>query len=286
MRKQNKIFLTGATGFIGSHVLQQAELQKIAIKAHRRSPNSFPKIKLVSQPEWIDTPLDHLAPEHFASCDTLIHLASPGVSPQKATADELIYWNVVAFHKLLENATQGGVKRFILTGTFAEYGLAANQYDCIPSSCELLPTTDYAASKAAAWAIAHAFAVQKNVELCMLRIFSAYGEGQNEDNFWPSLRKAALAGEDFEMTAGEQVRDYIHVSDVARKTLKAATTSELQRGNPAQFNLASGNPTTMRKFAEKYWSEWQATGKLLVGKLPYRHNEVMKFRSNRSSIFE
>ena len=55
------------------------------------------------------------------------------------------------------------------------------------------------------------FAVQEHIELCYLRIFSAFGDGQFADNFWPALQLAAESGSDFPMTAGEQVRDYVAV---------------------------------------------------------------------------
>ena len=50
-------------------------------------------------------------------------------------------------------------------------------------------------------------AIEKKIEVIVLRPFEVFGEGQHESLFWPSLQKAALAGEDFAMTAGEQFRD-------------------------------------------------------------------------------
>ena len=46
------------------------------------------------------------------------------------------------------------------------------------------------------------------------RIFSAYGDGQYENNLWPSLKRAANSGEDFKMTNAEEIRDFIHVDEV------------------------------------------------------------------------
>jgi nucleoside-diphosphate-sugar epimerase len=283
--KHTKIFLTGGTGFIGSHFLLRAGQQGIPVRALRRNGASKTRFDIKFQPEWIERQLDELLPNDFFGCDSLVHLASPGVSPQQANMEDLLYWNVLVFRKILDAAASAGIRRFIIAGTFAEYGRAADGLESIPSYCNLSPTTDYAAAKAAACMIAHSFSVTANVELCYLRIFSAYGEGQHVENFWPALRSAALAGEDFKMSPGEQIRDYIPVDQVANCFLDAATSGDFSPGQPKQFNIGSGQPTTMKDFAEKLWSDWNARGKLLVGALPYRPNEVMRYVPAQESLY-
>lgn len=282
--EQPPVFLTGGTGFIGSHFLQLAGVGRVPIRALRRNSTSSTKFPVSTPPEWIEGALDALTAEHFEGCRTLVHLASPGVSPQQATCQELIYWNVLAFEKMINTAAAAGVKRFIVAGTFAEYGRGADGHEFIPGDCNLMPTTPYAASKAAAWMIAQSFAVEKQIEFCWLRIFSAYGEGQHPANFWPALRAAALAGEDFRMSPGEQIRDYIEVEKVASLFLKAATSLDLRAGAPVQYNIGSGTPVSMRSFAERFWKEWNAQGRLHVGALPYRDNEVMRFVPDAGSL--
>lgn len=283
--RQSPIFLSGGTGFIGSHVIRLAGDTGIPIRALRRSATSGMRLPSKIQPEWIEGQLDSLTPEYFENCRTLIHLASPGVSPQKATYSELIYWNILAYEKMLEAAISAGVKRIIVAGTFAEYGRAADAHDFIPPNCNLAPTTHYAASKAAAWMVSQSLAVDHKIEFGWLRIFSAYGVGQHPSNFWPALKSAAEAGEDFKMSPGEQIRDYIEVEKVAALFIKAATSLNLLPGQPKQYNVGSGIPVTMREFAAKFWSHWNAKGRLLIGALPYRPNEVMRFAPDPKTIF-
>ena len=271
-----KLFITGGTGFIGSHLLQQALDSGCQVVALRR-PGSIPKLELPRQPIWCETPLDQLGGDDFQGCTTLIHLASVGVSPQKATWMEMFYWNVTATLRLIEQAHAAGIKRVVLAGTFAEYGHSADHYDPIPADAPLLPTYGYAASKAAAFTAVYAFAIEHGMELCYLRIFSAYGEGQHGANFWPSLKAAALQGQDFEMTAGEQVRDYVSVEAVAKVFLTAAMRSDLNMTKPLVRNVGTGQAVSMRQFAEYWWHHWNSTGRLRIGALPYRANEVMRF---------
>jgi nucleoside-diphosphate-sugar epimerase len=91
------------------------------------------------------------------------------------------------------------------------------------------------------------------------------------------MRRAALNGEDFEMSAGEQLRDFIPVEEVASKLLLATTDSAQSCGAAKIVNLGSGRAQTLREFAELWWHKWNAPGQLKIGAVPYRKNEVMSF---------
>jgi len=272
-----KIFLTGGTGFIGSHLLRLLGTTNHKVTALRRG-TSQPCIDIGREPLWLVKAMDRLEPIDFSGIDTLVHLASVGVSPKSATWRDLLYWNVTAMVDILEKAHTGGVRRFVIAGSFAEYGLAADKYDFIPADAPLLPTSPYAASKAAGFILANAFAIEKSIDLYYLRIFSAYGEGQYINNFWPSLRAAALRGDDFPMTPGAQVRDFMPVERVAEAFLcSIEDPSVAQNGVPFVANVGTGHPLTMLEFAETCWAEWGAKGQIIAGATPYRVNEPMRF---------
>jgi nucleoside-diphosphate-sugar epimerase len=147
----------------------------------------------------------------------------------------------------------------------------------IPTTAPLEPTGPYHASKAAATVAALALAHMDKRECAILRPFHVYGEGEDATRFWPSLRTAALEGQDYPMTQGEQVRDFVAVEDVAARFLDVAINSNLKPGNPEIHNIGSGKPQTLRAFAEQWWNKWEARGKLLFGAIPYRENEVMRY---------
>lgn len=271
-----KIFLTGGTGFIGTHFLRSPHGRSHEILALRR-PGSSCCLPLRNEPTWVSGGLDTVAEQRLAGCDALVHLASPGVSPKKADWEELFKWNVTETLRLVDSARRAGVRRVVVAGTFAEYGRSADRFDPIPPEAPLEPTYGYAASKAAASVALNAYAIEHGVELAYLRVFSAFGDGQFEANFWPALKKAALAGNDFPMTSGEQVRDYMPVEDVASCFWTVVTRTVLTPGRPLTANVGSGRAVSMRDFAEEWWARFQAAGSLQIGALPYRSNEVMKF---------
>ena len=272
-----KIFITGGTGFIGSHILSLLGKTKHKVIALRRA-GSVPCINITKEPVWLEKEMEQLEASDFNGVDVIVHLASVGVSPKVASWHELLHWNVVVMLDLMSKANAAKVNRFVLAGSYIEYGLSADKYDFIPTDAPLLPTSPYAASKAAGFIAANTFAIEEQIELCYLRIFSAFGDGQYINNFWPSLRKAALKGEDFLMTPGGQIRDFIHVSQVADSFLQTIENGNLvQAGSPLVANIGTGYPMSVLDFAKKHWAEWGAKGKIVAGAIPYRPNEPMRF---------
>ena len=234
--------MTGGTGFIGSHFLNRAFQAGHEAVALRRSVRSAPRVPLAATPKWIDSPMDRLRVEDFEGCEALVHFAAHSANVPYDTLENCIRWNVLAPLKLFSVAADAGVKTFLVAGSCFEYGRSAERYDFIPPDAPLEPTLSYPASKAAASVAFHAFACERNIRLLNLRIFQVFGEGELETRFWPSLRKAALAGEDFPMTAGEQVRDFIPVEKVAQAFMVALTRTDLKPGQPRVENLGATRP--------------------------------------------
>ena len=270
-----KLFVTGGTGFVGTHFLQQASARGHEIVAQRRL-GSQPRLPVANQLRWVDRPLDANFEDVLVGCDALVHLASHTPNPPYAPLDECLYWNVYASLKLARQAQLSGISQFLVAGSCFEYGLAAENQTFISTDTPLQPTLSYPTSKAAASVAFEGFARESMVKLKNLRIFQVYGEGEGEKRFWPSLRDAALAGRNFPMTKGEQVRDFITVEDVARQFCEHLDFSNSIAGQPEVHHVASGQPQTLRAFAEFWWKQWQATGRLQPGAVPYRHNEIMR----------
>lgn len=270
-----RIFVTGGTGFIGSHFLKLAIDQGYEVVALRR-PGSTPRIQLQKEPIWIDGTLEDDLRAGFSGCNTLVHLASHGVDLQ-ATWEDCFRWNVVASIVTWHAAVEAGVRRLIIAGSCFEYGQSAENYDFIPCSAPLLPTASYHSSKAAATMAAIGLAIDKQVQVAVLRPFHTYGEGEAAHRFWPALRNAALAGENFPMTSGTQLRDFTHVSDMAAKFVEAVKRTDLQPGKPVIENLGSGHPCTLYEFARSEWERLGATGQLIPNMIPMRKNEVMRY---------
>ena len=271
-----RLFLTGATGFVGSHVLSAALAAGHEVIALRRTPATGPVVPLDCQPEWCSGDLATLQASQLRGVDAVVHLAATGVSPKSASWYELVQTNVILSLRLMELCGVAGVQRIVVAGTCHEYGSAALRYFAIPPDAPLEPLNPYGASKAAAFQIMRTFSSQQGLELFYGRLFSVYGEGQFEGNFWPSLRRVALAGEDFPMTSGRQISDFIPVASVAAHLLAACSRSDMTPGSPLVANIGSGQPKTLLEFAESEWNRLGATGKLLPGALPDRSDQIYR----------
>lgn len=270
-----RVFITGATGFIGSHFVNAALEAGHEVLALRR-PDSEPRIAMQREPNWIYGQLGEIAESAFDGCDVFVHHAAHGVSPQPTNWRDAFHWNVEQALLQWEIAISAGIQRFLISGSSAEYGVSASRYDFIPPDAPLEPVGPYAASKAAASIAAIALARERELRLTYLRIFSAFGDGQYKGNLWPSLRSKALARDDFAMTSGEQIRDFVPVERVADRFVEELAFESVLPGRPRIANVGSGQPQSVLDFASHWWCAWHAKGRLKPGAVAYGEGELMR----------
>jgi len=269
--------MTGGTGFIGSHFLKLALAAGNSVRAIRRTAESRSRIPIAQQPDWLDRPIDQVTSEDLQGCDVLVHLAAhTGNIPYDNLAN-CFNWNVSAVISLFEQARLAGIKRYIVAGSCFEYGASGERYDRIPTDAPLEPTNSYAASKAAATIALMQWAKEHRLDIEIIRVFHVYGEGELGTRLWPSLQRAALAGLDFAMTKGEQIRDFIDVQQCASIFLWRSALRPQCLSQQLIFNMSSGRPQTILEFSQLWWDKWHAKGELLIGRLPYRDGEVMQY---------
>jgi len=271
-----KIFLTGGTGFIGSYFIENAIDNGYELICLRR-PGSKNKRKLKNKPIWLDGSFDDDCNDELKRCDVFVHLAAHSTNFPYDTLENCLHWNVIAPLKLLERAKNSRIKKFIIIGTGFEYGLSGEKYKYIPVEAPLVPKMNYAVSKAVGSLVFSQWALENKLKLKYLRIFQVYGEGEDQNRLWPSLKKAAKSGEDYELTNGDQVRDFTYVNDIANKIIDELQYFNFKNGNTLFKNIGSNKPQTVREFAEYWWNHWNATGKLIFGAKEYRKDEIMRF---------
>lgn len=271
-----KIFITGANGFIGRHVVTKAlnEGHKVvALSFSNKDQNSNNSTNIT----WVQGSLEDDLRYAISGCDAMVHLAAYGVDPRYDSWEEAFRWNVNASLKILKDAHELNVRRIIFIGSCSEYGKSAERYDYIPCDAPLEPVNSYGASKAAGTLAAMAYARQHNLEVAVLRLFHVYGEGEGPDRFWPSLIRAAINEKDFAMTMGEQIRDFTPVEFVANSIIEIATKQSIKSGEPIIKNIGMGRPKSLLSFANEIWLKNNAKGKLLPGEINYRDNEIMRY---------
>ena len=273
-----RIFVTGASGFLGNYIIRNLLNYDFKILVLNRSLKS--NFQFDSKIKIVKKGIEELNVKDIENVDIIIHLASAGVSPKKVSLVELENTNVEASSRLIELAYKAGVRRFIVAGSCLEYGEEANNWEYIPPNAILKPICNYSKSKAKAFIKIKEFALKKNIELFYGRIFSAYGNGQFKENFWPSLKSAAISGNDFTMTSGNQIRDFIKVEEVAQHFVNAILRKDIVSFKPLVVNIGNGYGTSLRNFAIKEWKNFNASGKLIIGGLESRPNEIQRMVAN------
>ncbi len=269
------VFVTGGTGFIGSHFVNLLHKQGHRVFALRRQ-GSRPRIALDSEPTWIDGDYNYDHHEVLANCDSFVHFAAYGVSSNSNDWSGCLLHNVSSPIRLWIQAISTNIKRFLIIGSCFEYGLSSKRYDFIPCSASLEPTTAYAFSKASASMAAHSLSIHYKLSTVIARPFHVYGDGEAIGRLWPSLRSAALSCDDFPMTTGEQIRDFQPVESTVDQLLNWLDYLYTDPLLPFFINLGTGNPQSLLAFAQSQWRIHNAKGRLLPGLIPHRIDEIWR----------
>jgi nucleoside-diphosphate-sugar epimerase len=214
--------------------------------------------------------------EWFRGVEVFIHLASHTPNPPYASLSESIYWNVFLPIKCAELAHDAGVNKLIVAGSMFEYGLSWKTCEYLDVNSPLMPNNSYGTSKASASVAFEGFSREKKIKLKLLRFFQVFGEGEQSNRFWPSLKAAALAGDDFPMSHGQQIRDFINVSDLSRILVRELDFDRVEAGVPTVKNISMGDSKTLLEFAEYWWAVFNARGVIRPGLIPYRNEELMR----------
>lgn len=271
-----KIFLTGGTGFIGSNFINYAHSKGIELVCLRRK-GSKPRVKLTKNPIWIEGTIDDNLSKELSKCDVLIHLASHSTNVPYDTIEKCLEYNLFSSLKFLNQAKASGISKFIVAGTGFEFGKSGERYSKIPNNAPLEPTMTYPASKAAASIIFYQWAIENIIKFKYLRIFQVFGNGEDENRLWPSLKRAAYSGLDYPLTIGEQVRDFIDVENLVELIYAELNFKNCENGVPIYKNIGIGKGQSIKQFAKFWWKKWKAPGKLKFGEVEYRKNEIMRF---------
>ena len=278
-----KIFVTGGTGFIGSHFINCAIEAGHDLIVQRR-PGSVPRVKLFSEPDWVEKELDQDFTRDLTTCDALVHFAAHTPNPPYGTLEDCLYWNVTTSSNLIRQAAELGIGKIIVAGTCFEYGTSANGQDYVHPGSEMRPQQSYPISKAAATTVLTSVARQLNLKLKVMRIFQVFGPGESTSRFWPSLCDAAVNGDDFSMSAGTQIRDFIEVREVAKQFVNALDFLGVESGHPQLSNVGSGKGQSLFEFASTWWSYFGAKGQLKPGLIGMRKGETARLVANIDDV--
>ena len=267
-----KILVTGATGFVGQHVITELLKYDHQIFAAVRSKKSVTNLPATIQIVEID--LDNLEADknyfhESGNPDLLIHLAWQGLPNYKERFH--IEKNLPSHSAFLKNMVENGLQNLVVTGTCFEYGMKDG---CLSEDMESDPQNPYAIAKDGLRKFLEELQQQNPFIFKWIRLFYMYGKGQNPNSLLSQLENALQKGDAvFNMSGGEQLRDYLPIETVAEYIVKIALQNKIN----GIINCCSGVPVKVKTFVENYLEKNNKKINLNLGYYPYPDYEAMAF---------
>jgi dTDP-6-deoxy-L-talose 4-dehydrogenase (NAD+) len=276
-----KILVTGATGFVGNHVIKALLQQGIEVVATSRNPQKaqqydwFPQVTYLPSDLAVNPTTNFY--EFFGKPTHVIHLAWEGLPNYK----DLFHFerNLPHSYRFVKNLVENGVQNITITGTCFEYGM---QNGCLAEKLPTNPQNPYGLAKDTLRKYLEMLQQKLPFQLKWIRLFYMYGQGQSEKSILSQLDRALQNQEStFNMSGGEQLRDYLPIEVVANKIIILT----LQPVNGI-FNCCSGTPISIRKLVENHLATKQQSIRLNLGYYPYPDYEPMAFWGDNTKYNE
>ncbi|KAE9645754.1 NAD(P)-dependent oxidoreductase [Pseudomonas sp. PB106] len=267
-----KVLVTGATGFVGRHLVAALLARGCEVRAVARNAQTAQGMPWINDVDFVSA--DVHAPDLDVAAlvkdiDTLAHLAWPGLPNYRA----LFHFehNLMADYRFIKSAVEAGVQQVLVTGTCFEYGMQSGP---LSESTEPQPSNPYGLAKHTLHLFLQNLQQEQPFTLQWARLFYLHGEGQNPNSLLAALDRAIDAGEStFNMSAGEQLRDFLAI-ETAAENLAAIVQ---KRDFNGVINCASGQPISVRALVEQRLRERGASIDLNLGHYPYPTHEPLAF---------
>lgn len=276
-----RVLVTGAAGFIGAHVVRQLVREGHEVFAIvRPAADRWRLAGLEKDLGVIEGDLralpDIRSELRAARPDICLHLAWHGWSG-KAEAEENLS-SLGTSLDLLRMMPDLSCDRFAAVGTCFEYDLAVEP---LAESTPLHPRELYGTCKKSLFEVAQQFSALTGVSVVTPRVFYSYGPFEDVRRLVPSIVLSLLQGKRADVTPGEQVRDYLHVEDVASAIWRVAASDV-----GGAVNIASGQPVTIADIATRVGRLVGKPELVRLGAIPYRPGEPMRILGDATILRE
>lgn len=272
--KNKKILVIGGNGYLGRflvNALKEIGATVFVISRDCKSSDSQFKVDITNFEETYKV-IQKIKP------DIVYHLAA-NISRNRdfSIYEEMAAVNVQGTLNVLRSLDAIDA-HFIFTSSSEIYGNNVSPFheNQIPK-----PVSPYSLTKINAEILIETYCNNHNKKFTNLRVFNFYGENMPEEFFIPQMINSLKKGEDFLMTKGEQVRDFLYVGDVVSALI---LTAKNQNSLGQTMNVCSGKGTKLSQLATAVNTTIKSKAKIILGAIPYRDNEVWEMIGDQSKI--
>lgn len=268
--KNMRIFLTGVTGYLGSHLTIALLTNGYEVVGLKRKSSSLHRIESIlpklSLHNLEDADMSELF-TRYGNIDAVIHTATC-YGRNGENASQLLEANLVVPLKLMDAAIASDVRLFINTDTVLDKSL-----------------NPYALSKGQFAEWGRFFSRQKHIRFLNLKLEHFYGPGDDKSKFTTHVINSCLANvPELKLTLGEQQRDFIYIDDVVAAYLVLLKKRETFDDDFVEFEVGSGEAITIRQFVETAHQLTASTTHLNFGAVPYRTGEAMLSKAHTDEL--
>lgn len=266
----SKVVVTGGAGFIGSNLVRTLDSKGFDVVVYDDFSNGSGKHNLPTRIKIVKGSILNYSKMKsvFKKSDLVFNLAVLPLPMSFVDPEKIIKVNDYGTYLVSKVCSEFKIKLVHISSSEA-YGTA--KYSSMNENHPLLPTTIYAASKAASEAYVRAFEQSDNLEFVIVRPFNSYGEFMREDTYAAAIPKfytrISKNKNPIIFGSGNQTRDLTHVEDTAQGIFLAGIK---ERAIGGTFNIAQGKETSVKTMAKTMIKKYnELTGKKLNLKLNY-----------------
>jgi nucleoside-diphosphate-sugar epimerase len=259
-----RVLLTGATGFIGRHAIALLVDRGFEVHAVSSRQMAVPEGVHSHRTDLLDSKetaslMAEIRPTH------LLHFAWYAEPGKFWRSPENFRW-LEASIALLRHFQEAGGQRVVMAGTCAEYDWDYGY--CSEAVTPRRPATTYGVCKNALQETLRAYCAEEKLSCAWGRIFFLYGSDEHPARLVSSVITSLLRGEVARCTHGNQLRDFMHVEDVA-----SAFVALLDSAVEGPVNIASGRPAPLREIVLAAADYIGARERVQFGAIPAPENE-------------
>lgn len=266
-----KVLVTGATGGLGQLIVEALLQGGHEVIASSRDGEKAKQLPFYSKVKYISYVISEKEEgnlfQYFQEPDCLVHLAWENLNDYRNSSH--LTTQLPKQKTFLSNLITHGLKDLTVVGTCYEYGLTEGQLvESMPSA----PIFDYSQAKTELYEFLKRMQTQQRFSLKWPRVFYVFGEVKERKNLYTLLEAAIRNNEStFNMSGGEQVRDFLSPKQVADYIVQVAVQTEVAD----IINICSGVPIKLRDLVEDYIKSQNSSLKINYGFYPYPNYEPM-----------